>query len=191
MSPAYSPELAPDVQRALARWPNVPAAFGWLRLDRRARWLVPDGPITHPGTIGFLHRHYGADEAGRWFVQNGPQRAYVAIDLAPWVFSLDGIGRLCTPAGRLVEQVDALVLTPCGETLLMTELGLGNVLDRDLARFTTLLESSSEGGALQAVLDGRDDLPLHYLGRRLPVLRFTVAALPARFGFQREPEALT
>jgi hypothetical protein len=72
---------------------------------------VPDGPITHPGTVGFLHRHYGADEAGRWFVQNGPQRAYVAIDLAPWVLSLDGIGRLCTPAGRVVEQVDALVLT--------------------------------------------------------------------------------
>jgi hypothetical protein len=189
MNPAYSPELSPDVQRALTRWPNVPAAFGWLRLDRRARWFVPGGPITHPGTIAFLHRHYGADEAGRWFVQNGPQRAYVALDLAPWVFSLDGLGRLCAPSGRLVEQVDALVLTPCGETLLMTELGLGNVLDRDLARFTSLLESSSEGGALQEVLDGRDDALLHYLGQPLPVLRFTVGAPPAHFGFQREPAA--
>jgi hypothetical protein len=189
MSPAYSPELAPDVQRALARWPNVPAAFGWLRLDRRGRWFVPDGPITHPGTIAFLHRHYGADETGRWFVQNGPQRAYVALDLAPWVFSLDGFGRLCTPSGRRVAQLEALVLTPCGETLIVTELGLGNVLDRDLAHFTSLLESGAEGGALQEVLDGRDDVPLHYLGQRLSVLRLTVAALAARFGFQREPAA--
>ena len=189
MSPAYSPELAPDVQRALARWPNVPAAFGWLRLDRRGRWFVPDGPITHPGTIAFLHRHYGADETGRWFVQNGPQRAYVALDLAPWVFSLDGFGRLCTPSGRRAAQLEALVLTPCGETLIVTELGLGNVLDRDLARFTSLLESGAESGALQEVLDGRDDVPLHYLGQRLSVLRLTVAALAARFGFQREPAA--
>ena len=30
MSTAYRPPLAPDVERALARWPNVPAAFGWL-----------------------------------------------------------------------------------------------------------------------------------------------------------------
>jgi hypothetical protein len=58
-------------------------------------------------------------------------------------------------------------------------------LDRELVEF------DAKARFLQAVLDGRDDLPLHYLGRRLQVLRFTVAALPARFGFQREPEAHT
>src|SRR5262245_55155172 len=28
------------VHRALKRWPNVPALYGWLRLDRRGRWLI-------------------------------------------------------------------------------------------------------------------------------------------------------
>ena len=107
MSTAYRPPLAPDVERALARWPHVPAAFGWLALDRRGRWSVPDGRVTHPGTIAFLQSHYGADEQGRWFVQNGPQRAYVTLDLAPWVFSLDGTGAVASAAGAAVTAAAA------------------------------------------------------------------------------------
>ncbi len=28
------------VYRALEKWPNVPHLYGWLRLDRRGRWLI-------------------------------------------------------------------------------------------------------------------------------------------------------
>jgi hypothetical protein len=90
------------------------------------------------------------------------------------------------PQGYKAEPVRSVAVIGAGT------MGSGIAIAYADARVTVkVLESSAEGGALQAVLDGRDDLPLHYLGRRLPVLRFTVAALPARFGFQREPEALT
>lgn len=34
--------MDPDVLRAIARWPSVPAVFGWLRLDRRGNWRLVD-----------------------------------------------------------------------------------------------------------------------------------------------------
>ena len=189
MATAYQPEMAPEVGRALLRWPNVPAAFGWLRLDRRARWWLPDGPITHPGTQQFLHRHYGADDQGRWFVQNGPQRAYVTLDLAPWVFSLDGHGALANPAGRVAIARDWLVVTPEGEVLVETTLGLGSLIDRDLEAFTAGLRPGPAGEDPLAVLAGRTAGTVLFRGTPLQVLQLPTEALPARFGFEPNPKA--
>lgn len=188
MSSAYRPLLAPDVERALARWPHVPAAFGWLALDRRGHWSVPDGRITHPGTIAFLQSHYGADEQGRWFVQNGPQRAYVTLDLAPWVFSLDGAGALVAFNGRRIEAPRMLVVTDSGEVLLMTDIGLGNVLDKDLAPFIEQLDSAPDGVSPLAVLTGEARGTLRYQGCALPLERLPAVALPARFGYTLTPQ---
>jgi hypothetical protein len=59
------------VQQAMTRWPNVPAMFGWLRLDRRGRWMLIDR-----GAPGFDEALHGAgseitsppiiDFIGRW-----------------------------------------------------------------------------------------------------------------------------
>ncbi|XOT98625.1 DUF2946 family protein, partial [Alcaligenes pakistanensis] len=35
----------------------------------------------------FFNRNYQADEKGRWFIQNGPQRVYVRLDAAPLIVS--------------------------------------------------------------------------------------------------------
>ena len=37
--------FAPEdwARRAMQRWPNVPHLYGWLRLDRRGRWLITSG----------------------------------------------------------------------------------------------------------------------------------------------------
>ncbi|MBM3409976.1 MAG: DUF2946 family protein, partial [Betaproteobacteria bacterium] len=65
-------EFDPLVLRAMARWPNVPAVFGWLRLDPRGHWLLIDrgrpdfdetlhglgSPITSPAIIEFIGRNY-------------------------------------------------------------------------------------------------------------------------------------
>ena len=40
-----------DVLRAMTRWPDVPAVYGWLSLDRRGRWLIRGetlGPLGDP-----------------------------------------------------------------------------------------------------------------------------------------------
>ena len=39
--------MDPIVARAMARWPNVPAVYGWLALDRRGNWLIKGERITH------------------------------------------------------------------------------------------------------------------------------------------------
>lgn len=187
MSASYRPPLAPAVTRALARWPNVPAAYGWLHLDRRGRWSVPDGRITHPGTIAFLQSHYGADDAGRWFVQNGPQRAYVTLELAPWVFHLDGAGQLVAFNGVRVRSPSSLVIADSGDLLLMTELGLGNLLDKDLSPFVDQLISGRPDCTPAEVLEGKADSGLIFGGCALAVEHLPVEVLPVRFGYQRLP----
>ena len=64
------------VHRAMARWPNVPALYGWLSLDRRGRWRIQNETISRPQIIDTFNRNYAADEQGRWYFQNGPQRGY-------------------------------------------------------------------------------------------------------------------
>ncbi|HET8728586.1 MAG TPA: DUF2946 family protein, partial [Alphaproteobacteria bacterium] len=29
-----------SVLRAMTKWPNVPAVYGWLQLDQRGNWLI-------------------------------------------------------------------------------------------------------------------------------------------------------
>jgi hypothetical protein len=87
-----------SVKLALAKWPNVPSCTGWLALDRRGNWRMRDeaaqrsgaagSTIRHPALLAFIARNYGADEAGRWFFQNGPQRVYVELAYTPWIVRL-------------------------------------------------------------------------------------------------------
>jgi Protein of unknown function (DUF2946) len=90
------------VKAALRKWPHVPHCYGWLALDARGDWYMRDeriqhaGPfpqvkgsrIEHPKLIEFIERNYAADERGAWFFQNGPQRVYVELEAAPWVWRL-------------------------------------------------------------------------------------------------------
>ena len=138
------------VRLAMKRWPNVPAVFGWLRLDRRGQWMLVDrgrpgfdevrdgagSPITSPQIVDFIGRNYQADAQGRWYWQNGPQRAYVDLDLAPLVLRVLGHGadaRLVAHTGHLVSEVVSAWRTDAGDLLLVTDLGPGAVHDLDLA----------------------------------------------------------
>ena len=83
------------VIRAIARWPNVPSVYGWLRLDRRGNWLVKsrsrrDGApeferISNRAVNESIGRNYGEDSEHRWYFQNGPRGEFVALDYTPWV----------------------------------------------------------------------------------------------------------
>ena len=88
------------VEAALRKWPNVPHCHGWLALDARGDWYMRDervqaaGPfprvkgsrIQHEKLLAFIHRNYAADADGAWYFQNGPQRVYVQLEAAPWVW---------------------------------------------------------------------------------------------------------
>src|SRR4029450_12811758 len=105
------------VKQALAKWPNVPHCYGWLGLDARGNWYLRDdrtqaeGPfaeargsmLQHDKLIAFIGRNYDHDERGQWFFQNGPQRVYVELDAAPWVWRVGDDFAVHSHTGIAVE----------------------------------------------------------------------------------------
>ena len=174
-----------QVLQAMKRWPDVPAVYGWLRLDRRGRWMLVDrgrpgfderlhgegSPITSPQILDFIGRNYAHEPDGRWFWQNGPQRVYVDLEAAPLVLRVLGSGadaRLVAHTGEPVSRVDAAWWDAQGNLVLATDLGPGAVHDLDLAGLA--LDDAPPGGA--GDLAAGDDAPqawLTVLGRVLPV----------------------
>jgi hypothetical protein len=119
---------------AIAKWPNVPACYDWLSLDRRGDWRLQGERVTHRGLIEFMNRQYGSDETGRWFVQNGPQRVYVALAATPWIFHREG-ETFVSHTGQAAGEIKAIYLDEQGSILLETSLGIGLLDDRDLPAF--------------------------------------------------------
>ena len=119
------------VQRAMQRWPNVPAAYGWLSLDQRGRWRLEGGLVRNHTTREAINRNYAADEQGRWYYQNGPQRVFVDLAYTPWVYVLDGAGALCTHTGLAVRRLDGIWVDEDLTLLLLSERGIGVVSDVD------------------------------------------------------------
>ncbi|MEB6661839.1 DUF2946 family protein [Achromobacter ruhlandii] len=196
--------MDPSVKDAIARWPDVPAVFGWLSLDPRGRWrLHPQGQaaqggagesITNPQILGFINRNYEHDDTGRWFFQNGPQRVFLRLDAAPYVLRLDDDGRaLRTHTDMPVATVTSWWLDDAGQLYAMTDRGPGIVLDRDLAALMERLVTD-EGAALLDVVDRlapvqslRIALPNVYDAAPLrPIVR---AQVPGALGFQANPTA--
>lgn len=141
------------VEQAMRRWPAVPAMYGWLRLDRRGRWLLIDrgrpgfdeardglgSEITSPPILDFLGRNYLADDQGRWFWQNGPQRVFADLELAPLVLRVLGEGtatHLVTHTGFMVDTPTQAWRDPQGNLFLATTMGVGVMHDLDLAQLT-------------------------------------------------------
>lgn len=184
------------VRRALAKWPDVPALFGWLRLDRRGRWLVRDEPVSRPQIIDTICANYAGDPCGRWFFQNGPQRGYVALDYAPLVLRVEGDGRLLTHCRQPVARPGAAFLDEHGSLLINTEHGPGLLQDQDLEWALTRMRHDGEpvteadvATALALPSHAATALTLHIDGEALPLRRLDAAEMPGQLGFVREPQA--
>src|SRR5437868_9946138 len=132
--------MAPIVARAMARWPNVPAVYGWLALDRRGNWLIRSAGatqrferITNHALRDFIARNYESDGAGCWYFQNGPQRVYVALAYTPLVAHYEGdslVDHCGRPFAARANYVDDE-----GAVLVAGERGIALLDDRDLLRF--------------------------------------------------------
>ena len=121
------------VAQAMVKWPNVPAVYGWLALDRRGNWLIKGERIANQALRDFISRNYGSDSAGRWYFQNGPQRVYVTLDYTPLVVHYDG-DELRDHCGRPFAARETY-LDDEGSVLLAGEDTVALLDDRDLARF--------------------------------------------------------
>jgi hypothetical protein len=170
------------VLAAMRKWPNVPHCHGWLALDARGDWYLRDeaaqhaGPfpsikgsrIDHEGLKGFIGRNYLADEAGRWFFQNGPQRVYVQLEAAPWVWRVgmqDDRAVLTSHTGRPAEPKSCWA-DESGRLFVDSDIGFGLVHSLDMVDAARAIEA----------------------GQWVPEpLRFAEA--PQRFGFLLDPQA--
>jgi len=137
------------VKQAMAKWPNVPDCFGWLGLDARGDWYMRDdaaqaaGPfpgspqsrgsvLRHEKLLGFICRNYAGDEQGRWFFQNGPQRVYVELEAAPYVWRLAHDFAVTAHTGQPAGSVQASWVDEQGRLYLQTALGCGLVHTLDM-----------------------------------------------------------
>ena len=168
------------VQQAMAKWPNVPHCYGWLGLDARGRWYLRDAQVQasgafplgkgslleHEKLLAFIGRNYESDAQGQWFFQNGPQRVYVELESAPFIWRLQADGSLQSLTGRDAIATACLVDEE-GHVYLQSELGLGLVHTLDVPLVADAIESGTwEVETVQS------------------------ADLPQRYGFVRSPEAL-
>jgi hypothetical protein len=149
------------VARSLAKWPNVPAVYGWLALDRRGNWRIKGQTIANAALRDFIGRNYEADEKGRWYFQNGPQRVYVALAYTPLVVHYEG-ERLVDHCGRPFIPTDALQDDE-GSVLFAGARTVGLLDDRDLARLAdqnpalTSISRAAVAGRFGFVADPKPD----------------------------------
>jgi len=120
------------VARSMAKWPDVPAVYGWLALDRRGNWRIKGERIGNAALREFIGRNYQADPRGRWFFQNGPQRVYVTLAYTPLVVHYEGEA-LFDQCGRpFIAR--RMLRDDEGSVLVEGERGVALLDDRDLHR---------------------------------------------------------
>ena len=151
------------VKQAMAKWPNVPACSGWLGLDARGQWWLRDAEaqacgrftsgiegakgsaLRHEKLAEFIGRNYLAEADGCWFFQNGPQRVYVELETAPWIWRLhsteQGV-KLRSHTDQLLDprDVQQAVMDEEGRLYLALPQGLGMVHSLDMLDAVTALE---------------------------------------------------
>jgi Protein of unknown function (DUF2946) len=191
------------VIRAMQKWPNVPNVYGWLKLDRRGNWLVKSRAtnegqpvferISNAAVVEFIGRNYQADDRGRWFFQNGPQRVFVTLDYTPLVYRLRADGESVeSHTGAVPSVVMRAWVDDTGQLLFDTDLGPGIALDRDLARLLEKIVVTdgkpADDEAIESLAaSGAPALALS-LGRgRVPLGSIAAADVPRRFRFEPAP----
>ncbi len=185
-----------SVLAALAKWPNVPAVFGWLRLTARGEWRIKGERIGNAALREFIGRNYACDERGRWFFQNGPQRVYVELEVTPWIARIDAHGALSMHTGIAPTTCNGAALLDDGRFVLDTDLGTALLDDRDAATFVRAVTDPfgmplNERG-LERWLDGKDEgfvapARLRLAGEPCRIERLRADQLEARYGFVRVP----
>lgn len=172
------------VLQAMAKWPGVPDCYGWMGLDSRGQWWMRDEQVqsrgafqsgdpaakgsllSHEKLIDFIHRNYEADEKGRWYFQNGPQRVFVELAVTPHIWRIGIDGEVTSHTGAIAHVHKALV-DEQGRVFLSTTLGFGMVHSLDVLQVALALEIS-----------------------RWPLHEATAAELPVQYAYVTSPQKL-
>jgi Protein of unknown function (DUF2946) len=189
-----------QVLRSLIKWPNVPACYGWLALDRRGKWRMrdefaqqnklPGQAISHQAFNEYISRNYAADEFGRYFFQNGPQRVFVTLDATPWVvriYSADDKFRFITQCNKIIEPNSALsdqngniyIVGKLDDIATQNHLHVALLHDHDLDQFSELAKLHQVACSFAGSWRWQD--------KQLPLEPIHSDELSGRFGFIANP----
>ncbi|CAN5416615.1 DUF2946 family protein [soil metagenome] len=193
------------VKQAMAKWPNVPACYGWLALDARGNWRMRDEraqannlageKIVHAALLGFINRNYTHDATGRWYFQNGPQCVYVNLEATPYIARTDPEHNFILHTGELMEEIDAAWMTEAGRLILRSHEKIALLDDRDMARVLPDLRLDDVFVDDEKLLDWLSKprsgalLSLQIAGHSIPVAHIASDAVSANFGFIQTPQA--
>jgi hypothetical protein len=162
-----------DVIAAMQRWPDVPPAYGWLQLDRRGQWFMSKpgeaaSIVRNERLLEFIGRNFAVDATGNWFFQNGPQRVYVQLALAPIVWRIDDSGptlKWVSHFGTVGVQTLEAAQDKDGNIFIRTEQGTGVVDDRHLGKLVQWMQDTDLPSAPVRLLLSRLDhsltIPIH------------------------------
>ena len=183
------------VIRAMEKWPDVPAVWGWLSLDRRGVWKLKGETIPNRAVLDVIGRNYASDRAGRWFFQNGPQRVFVELAYTPWIYSLDGRGALVTHTGLDCGGIEGAWIDEAGAMILAGEPGPGIVDDRDLPALSDRLVDGRgmpvDEDTLAVFIASppglEPELRLEFGGAPVQVGRIGSGEVAGRLGFEPHP----
>ena len=189
------------VLRAMAKWPNVPAVYGWLALDCRGNWLIKRETIGNAALNAFISRNYVHDGAGRWYFQNGPQRVFVDLDYTPLVYRVTNNVNvplaLATHVGDEVNTVLGVWIDEQGRVLVHTDRGIGIVHDQDLDPLLLASMVDVNGNVIKesvfdellTFIEHRRPIPLWIQFRDSNVRMEPINStdVPKRFGFDPHP----
>ena len=190
-----------QVQLAMAKWPNVPHCFGWLGLDARGAWRMRDQQAQDRGTLGskianatlrgFIDRNYLADEQGRYFFQNGPQRVYVELEATPYIAHSDPELGWVLHTGTVLTDFRQAWMTADGKLILESTQYLAQIDDRDMAQALAQLCMHRQPVTEAQLLDWLDrpgeGMTILMADQYIPVKPGSYSALEASFPFVSSP----
>ena len=189
------------VKQAMAKWPNVPHCYGWLRLDARGVFRMCDevaqknasagDPIRHASLLAFIYRNYASDEHGAWFFQNGPQRVYVDLETTPFIARTDTQENFVTQDGLALKNIHTVWLSDEGSLLFQNATQIAMLDDRDIAaclsQFRLHGVVCSDAELLNWMRQPIDGCGFMVGGEVLPVKFIKSAVIAQQFGFQQKP----
>ena len=189
------------VKQAMAKWPNVPHCYGWLRLDARGVFRMCDevaqknaaagDPIRHASLLAFIYRNYASDEHGAWFFQNGPQRVYVDLETTPFIARTDTQENFVTQDGLALKNIHTVWLSDTGSLLFQNATQIAMLDDRDIAACLSQFRLNgvvcSDAELLNWMHQPIEACGFMVGGDVLPVKFIKSAAIAQQFGFQQKP----
>ena len=196
--------MDPQVQQALIKWPNVPHCFGWLALDARGNWRMRDNQaqtlnllgdkIHNPTLRAFINRNYLADEIGRYYFQNGPQRVYVNFQATPYIAQFFPDLGWMLHTGQKMPLCNQVWMTEDGAIILKSGNYVAQIDDRDMTQALAQIKINGRVATTEELMDfleNKKPSELYQMAFEnviLPLKKATLQQLAAQIPFVVEPK---